>query len=142
MNTQFSEIFIEEENMEKVKEKLNTLNNYIKKNGFKGAAVKFSSAESSNQGGILGWINQSEISQDVAKVLKKLKIGEISEPINVPLGFMILKLNDKKTTEKKIDVQKLLKQLNKFEKNKQLNVYSLKHYTAVKNSLLIKYYNE
>ena len=45
-----------------------------------------------------------------------LKIGEISEPIQISNGYLFLKLNDKREIKKKLDLKKELKQQIEFEK--------------------------
>ena len=46
----------------------------------------------------------------------------------MPNGFLILKINDKGNKTKKINIDKELKDLINYEKNKQLNQYSLLFY--------------
>ena len=72
-----------------------------------------------------------------------MEIGKITEPINVPGGIIILKVNNKRVVEEsKIDLDKKMKELIEIEKNKQLTQFSLNYYNQVKNSIKIKYYNE
>mgnify|MGYP003686012355 FL=1 len=61
-----------------------------------------------------------------------LEIGEISKPIIVPGGFLILKINDKKKENVKIDEKKELNKIVAYEKNKQFNQFSLIFYNQLK----------
>ena len=96
----------------------------IKKNGFENTASLFSISESSKTGGKIGWINESSINTEILKKLVNLKVGEYTNPIQTPGGFLILSLVDKKKTEQSIDVEKELSLRIKNLQNQQLNQYS------------------
>ena len=36
------------------------------------------------------------LSESLLKIIKNLKIGQISEPLKYPNGYLLLKINDKK----------------------------------------------
>ena len=69
-----------------------------------------------------------------------MKIDEITKPIKYPNGYLILKLNDKKEIKQKIDFERELKELIAFEKNKQLNQFSLLYYKKLKQNTVINEY--
>ena len=73
------------------------------------------------------------MSQKINKNLNKLKKGELSKPIKISDNFIILKINDIKFKERKIDVQKLLENRITFEKNQQLERFSIAHLNKIKN---------
>ena len=58
----------------------------------------------------------------------------------MPNGFLILKINDKREIKQKINIDKELKDLINYEKNKQLNQYSLLFYKKLKQNVKIKKY--
>ena len=62
----------------------------------------------------------------------KLKDGETSEPIIVPGGILLLKINDKKKENLDNDEKKELKKLADYERTKQFNQFSLIHYNKIK----------
>ena len=66
-----------------------------------------------------------------------MKINEISNPIKYPNGYLILKINDKKEIKQVINIEKELKERVAFEKNKQLNQFSLLYYRKLKQNEVI-----
>ncbi len=60
-------------------------------------AEENSDGQSSAQGGDLGWSTKDQLIQEVADTAFSMKVGETSEPVESPLGFHILKLQEKKT---------------------------------------------
>ena len=51
--------------------------------------------------------------------------------------FLILQINDVKSTEVKIDIEKEFKRLQIYERNNQLNQYSKMYYNKIKKDLEI-----
>ena len=114
----------------------------IKEIGFENTAIQFSSSPTAQQGGKLGWINESKFSQLLLKFIKKTKIGAITEPIPISEGILILKVENKRAEEKKMDLDKKMKELIEIEKNNQLNNFSTNYFNQVKNNTKIKYFND
>ena len=144
VSTEFeiSEILIQEENLKKTNEQVAIIENYIKKFGFENAAVKYSVSETSSKGGYMGWINENEMPDNFLKILNKTKVEDVTKPIKVSGGVMLLKIMKKREIKKKFDTKKTFENLMQNEKNKQLNIFSIKHYLIVKNSVLIKYHEK
>ena len=130
-----SEIIIEIEKDIKLKKK--EISKYIEQFGFKVAANKFSKSDTSKYGGEIGWIKSTSLSKIIVNKISILKIGEITEPIQTPNGYLFLKLNNKKEIKEKLDLKKELKQQIKFEKNRQLNQFSLNYYKKLKKNTII-----
>ena len=68
-----------------------------------------------------------------------MKINEVSKPIKYPNGYLILKINDKKEMKEVINIQRTNEIIN-FEKNKQLNQFSLLYYKKLKQNTVIDEY--
>ena len=66
-----------------------------------------------------------------------MNIGDVTEPLKYPNGYLLLKINDKKEMKQIIDFEKELKELVKFERNKQLNQFSLLYYKKLKQNTKI-----
>ena len=107
---------------------------YIKKFGFKVAANKYSKSDTSKYGGEIGWIKSSRLTKKIEKKLSLMKISEISEPIQTANGYLFLKLNNKREIKEKLNLEKELKQQVKYEKNRQLNQFSLNYYKKLKKN--------
>ena len=114
----------------------------IEEKGFESAAIQFSSSTTSQQGGRLGWINESEFSENLLKFVKNTKIGNITEPIIVPGGMLILKVENKRAEKNEIDLDKKMRELIEVEKNNQLNQFSTNYFNQVKNNVKIKYLDD
>ena len=107
---------------------------YIEKFGFEIAANKYSKSDTSKYGGEIGWIKSTRLSKKIKNKISIIKVGEITKPIQTPNGYLFLKLNAKKEIIEKLDLEKELKQQINFEKNRQLNQFSLIYYKKLKKS--------
>ena len=107
---------------------------YIEEFGFEIAANKYSKSDTSKYGGEIGWIKSTRLSKKIKNKISIIKVGEITKPIQTPNGFLFLKLNDKREIVEKLDLEKELKQQINFEKNRQLNQFSLIYYKKLKKS--------
>jgi peptidyl-prolyl cis-trans isomerase SurA len=122
---------------ERLDEKFNLINQDIKKKGFENAALIHSISDSSKKGGNMGFINAKSINQKILKEIKKLNIGEHTNPITIPGGFLILKINNIKKVEKKIDLKSEIERLKVSEMNKRLNQYSILYFNKIKKDIII-----
>ena len=132
-----SEIVFQVDSNEKIEEKNLKIINFINNNGFENAANTFSVSDSSKFGGKIGWVNKTQISKIILENVNNLKIGQVTNPIQINNGYIILKLEDKRLVERNIDMDKELKKLIVFEKEKQLNQYSLMYFYRIKKNLFI-----
>jgi peptidyl-prolyl cis-trans isomerase SurA len=63
---------------------------------FAKVASEISAASSKANGGLIGPINLAEVSPSLQELIGKMKIGDVTEPLRVPRGFQILKLESLK----------------------------------------------
>ena len=125
----------------KNKEKIDEVTKSINEIGFEKTVLIYSKAESRQKSGNLGWINELSLSKSILKELKKTKISEVTDPIQIQNGVLILKLNDKKKTNiSSMNIDDSLRELIKFETNKQLNVFSAIYFEKIKDKLNIYEY--
>ena len=135
-----SELLFEVDKNEKLEKKYKEILNYIKLNNFKTAASKFSISSNSKTGGEIGWVKETLLSKDLNAIIKNIKIGDLSFPIKYPNGYLILKVNDKKEMKQVINIDEELKEIINFERNKQLNQFSLLFYKKLKQNSIINEY--
>ncbi len=135
-----SELLFEVDKNEKLEKKYKEILNYIKLNNFKTAASKFSISSNSKTGGEIGWVKETLLSKDLNAIIKNIKIGDLSFPIKYPNGYLILKVNDKKEMKQVINIDEELKEIINFERNKQLNQFSLLFYKKLKQNTIINEY--
>ena len=109
----------------------------IKNNGFENTASIFSISESSKTGGKLGWIDESSINTEIKEKIINLNIGEITSPIVVPGGFLILKIDNIKEIENKININTELEKRIVFLQNTQLNQFSNIYFMKIKKDFFI-----
>ena len=131
------EILFSTKENEKSIDLYNRIEKSISENGFENTASIFSVSESSKTGGRLGWIDESSVNKKILKEISVLKIGEHTKPILLPGGFLIIKVDDKKSVEKKIDIENELIQRIKATQNEQLNQYSIIFFNKIKKEVII-----
>ena len=135
-----SELLFEIEKSETLESKYKRILQYIKLNNFKAAASRFSISNTSKSGGEIGWVKETLLSQNLISLLENTKKFEITKPIKYPNGYLLLKINDKKEMKQTINLNKELKELIKYEKNRQLNQFSLLFYKKLKQNITIYEY--
>ena len=124
-----------EENFEK---KDNEIKKKIMENGFKTAANIYSISSTAKFGGRIGLMNEKQLSPKILKEIKQIKVGEITNTLDVPSGFLILKLEDKIVEKFEKDLKKELENLVRFETDRQLNQFSIIYFNKLKlNSKII-----
>ena len=121
----------------KAKQIFKKIKKSISKDGFQNAAAIFSISQSSKSGGKLGWINESSMNKKIYNEVSKTKIGDYTNPILVPGGFLILAVMDKKKIDKEIDVENELSARIRALQNEQLNQYSNIYFQKIKKDILI-----
>ena len=113
----------------------------IKNNGFENAVLKYSVSPTSVKKGELGWVNSDALSKEFSKVIKELKIGEVSAPIERQGSILFLKLIDKQVSDYTItNIDLLKKDLINQKKNELINLYSKIHLSKLKNIKIIEYF--
>ena len=135
-----SEIVYEFNTKEEIENKYKEIENSVKDIGFEKTVLLFSVAPSKNDSGSIGWIRKSSLSDKIKKEIENLQINEITNPINIPSGILVLKLNKKRLEDEELDLKKELdKEINR-ELNNQLNNYSLIFFNKIKNNYIINEY--
>ena len=135
-----SEIIVTVKNKNEIQLKYDKIVQSINSIGFKETAIKFSISDSKNNSGLLGWVNINSLSEKIKNEIKNLKIGDITKPILVSSGIMILKLEDKKFIEPNQNIEIQLEKLINFEMNNQLNNFSSIFYNKIKKDIIINEY--
>ncbi|MCK7594139.1 peptidylprolyl isomerase [Pseudomarimonas salicorniae] len=63
---------------------------------FSAAAIRYSDAPNALEGGEMGWRSLDGLPPLIGNVLQGLKVGEVSQPIRDPNGFLLLKAIDRR----------------------------------------------
>ena len=131
------EILFDIKKNENIQKKNNLIQDSINKQGFEKTALLYSISSTSKNNGNIGWISASSLNKNIYDKIKDLKAGEISKPITIPGGFLILKILEMKIVQEEIDVEKELSKVIKNKTNSQLNQYSLIFYNKIKKDIQI-----
>ena len=139
-NLLLSEIIVPLENKNEINIKYDEIVKSINSIGFKETVIKFSISNSKNNSGLLGWVDKNTLSNKIQNQLQDLDIGEITKPILISSGIMILRLEDKKLIEKNTNNEIELEKLINFEMNNQLNNFSSIFFNKIKKNIIVNEY--
>jgi len=127
-----SEIIFDIENKNKLKKKLDLIKKDIKDKSFQSAATIHGISSTASNGGLIGWVKKSSLNPLIQEKISITGIGNITEPIIVPGGFMILKIDDIRTTNKEFKSEDEIKSIIDAKTNEQLNQYSIIYFNKIK----------
>ena len=122
---------------DKLEMKYNLLKKSISEKGFENTALIYSVSDSSRKGGDLGWVNSNAISPKILKKLSLLNVNDHTDPIIVPGGFLILKIQDYKEEEIKYNIDKEIEKVVNSKVNEQLNVFSNIYINKLKKDIIV-----
>jgi len=132
-----SEILFELKENEKVSEKFELIKNTINEKGFIDAALIYSISDTSKTGGELGWVKEKSINPKIMKKVLSLNEGEFSNPITLPGGFLILKVNQIRESSIELDIENEIEKVVKGKINAQLNQFSNIYLNKIRKDIVI-----
>ena len=132
-----SEILVGANDKNNFKKKLSLINKMIQEKNFSAAALKYSISDTSKNGGKLGWIKENVLNKKIKNQLNLTKVGETTNPIRIPGGFLILKIEDVKEREVKLDLNKEIQNIIEKQTNEQLNMFSNIYFSKLKKNIKI-----
>ena len=132
-----SEIVFELKEKQTINEKFNIIKNAIQKNGFENTALIYSISSTSTSGGNIGWVSENSINKKILDEITKININDLTKPIVIPGGYLILKLNEKKITKKNVDLDDELRKIIEIKTNEQLNQFSNIFLKKIKKDIII-----
>ena len=132
-----SEILFELAKNEKLNHKYEAILKDINEKSFEQAALSYSISDTNNAGGKLGWIKESVLGPKIKKKIKKKEVREITSPIVTPGGFLILKIENVRNVEKKLNLEKEIELVYREKVNEQLNQFSNIYFNKIKKDIKI-----
>ena len=132
-----SEIVFDLKDKQTINEKFDIVMNAIQKNGFENAALIYSVSETSTSGGKIDWVSENSINEKILKEIRKINVNDITKPIVIPGGYLILKLDEKKITKRNINIEEELKKIIQIKTNEQLNQFSIIFLNKIKKDIAI-----
>ncbi len=132
-----SEIVFNLDKNEKLKNKVNLINKTINNKSFSEAAFIFSISDTSKDGGKLGWIKESILSEIILNEIKSKKNNEFSNVIVIPGGFLILYIEDVREVERELNLDDEIKYIIMKKTNDQLDLFSNIYLNKIKKTIQI-----
>ena len=139
-NYNLSEIVFTDTSDDKLDQKISDINKSIIEIGFENTANIFSVSNTSKNGGLIGWVNELQISKEINEKIKNLDIQEVSKPIKLQNTYLVIKINDREEINEKLNIESQLKKLVIKEENRQLNNFSIIFYKRLKKNIEINEY--
>ena len=127
-----SEIVFNLKNNISLKEQAEIIEKSILENGFEISANLFSSSDSSKVGGKIGWIAKNDLSKIINDKLDDLEKGSHTSSIKIGNNYLVLKINDIRKLNYKIDKKVELNRMIMIETTKQLDKFSNIFYNKIK----------
>jgi len=132
-----SEIVFEISNSKELSSKYEKIIKTIKEKSFNSAALTYSTSDTSNTGGNLGWIDENSLNKKLREILSSMKENEFTEPITIPGGFMILNIRKIKEIELIKNIDEEVNKVINLQKNIQLNQFSKMYFNKIKKGIQI-----
>ena len=79
-------------------------------------------------------VNKNNLSKNIQNSIKDLNSGDVSKPILISSGMLVLKLEDRKFEEPNKNIEQEFQKLFEFEMNSQLNNFSNIYFNKVKKN--------
>tara|TARA_B100000886_G_scaffold40682_1_gene25148 strand:- start:1599 stop:2216 length:618 start_codon:yes stop_codon:yes gene_type:complete len=109
----------------------------IKNLGFKKAAILHSASDTASNGGLIGWIKDDNLNQNIKDIISELLPGQLSKPIRTSSGFIIIKIEDKKEYVTEFNLAKKIEEVVRFKTDDQLSQFSSMYFNKLKKDLVI-----
>ena len=132
-----SEIVFRKKKGEDLNDSILKIKKSISEIGFDNTANIYSVSESSKFGGKIGWLKEEALSKEIYESINNLEVKEYSDVIKIENNFIILRIDEIKIVENKIDKEKEKEKLIQIERNKKLEKFSRIYFSKVKRNYLI-----
>ena len=132
-----SEILFNINESEKLNDKIVLLKKEIKEKGFSQTALTYSISDTSNKGGKLGWVSETIMNKKIKNEVKKIKVGNYTNPIVIPGGFLIIKIEDIREIDNSSDLNDEIEKIINDKTNEQLNQFSNIYFNKIKKDMVI-----
>ncbi len=130
-----SEILFSAANSTEFNQKYSKLKDSIDELGFDKTAYLYSESDSKNESGLVGWVNDNQLSDLIRNELDSLKKDDVTKPLDIPGAKIILKINQKKFQDKEISFADEYNKDVRFETDRQLNNFSIIYFNKIKDTL-------
>ena len=132
-----SEIVFDLKEKQSIDEKFSIIKKAIQENGFENTALIYSISETSTSGGNIGWVGENSINNKILNEIKKINVSDVTKPLVIPGGYLILRLNEKRIAKRNIQIDEELQKIIQVKTNEQLNQFSTIFLNKVKKDIVI-----
>ena len=132
-----SEIVFDLKEKQRIDEKFSIIKKAIEENGFENTALIYSISETSTSGGNIGWVGENSINNKILNEIKKINVSDVTKPLVIPGGYLILRLNEKRIAKRNIQIDEELQKIIQVKTNEQLNQFSTIFLNKVKKDIVI-----
>ena len=132
-----SEIVFNVANKDELNNKYQKILLDIEKVGFKKTALIHSNSDTATNGGLIGWVKEVNLNNNLKKIISELKPGQFSKPVRTSSGFIIIKIDDEKEYVSKFNLADKIDEITRFKTNEQLNQFSNMYLNKLKKDLII-----
>ena len=132
-----SEIVFRAKDKEELKKKFNKIKKTIIEKDFETAAIIHSVSDSSQNVGNIGWIKENSFSNIILKNISKISPNEFTDPISIPGGFIIIKVNNLKNEKAIIDLEEETSRTINVKINNQLSQFSNIYLNKIRKDIFI-----
>ena len=132
-----SEIVFDLKEKQSIDEKFSIIKKAIQENGFENTALIYSISETSTSGGNIGWVGENSINNKILNEIKKTNVSDVTKPLVIPGGYLILRLNEKRIAKRNIQIDEELQKIIQVKTNEQLNQFSTIFLNKVKKDIVI-----
>ena len=80
---------------------------------------------------------ENVLSQKIKDELNKIETGKFTDPILIPGGFLILKIEDIRKIETKLDINNQIKSIIEKKTNEQLSMFSNIYFKKLKKNTYV-----
>ena len=109
----------------------------IEKIGFKKTALIHSNSDTASNGGLIGWIKEDNLNQNIKEIISKLQPGQFTKPIRTTSGYMLIKIEEEREYLSNLNLDDKIEEVIKFKMNNQLNQFSNMYFNKLKKNLTI-----
>ena len=109
----------------------------IEKIGFKKAALIHSNSDTASNGGLIGWIKEDNLNQNIKEIISKLQPGQFTKPIRTTSGYMLIKIEEEREYLSNLNLDDKIEEVIKFKMNNQLNQFSNMYFNKLKKNSTI-----
>jgi len=105
--------------------------------GFKNTATLYSISENAKFGGVIGWVDETSISNKILEKISTLNIGDFTNAIDTGTNLLLLKVDNIKIEKKEKNAEEEFKKILKFKKDKKLEQFSKIYFDKIRINTII-----